>query len=86
MVLAQGGEVSFGWSDSWHQSGEVMLLRGTPKAEGVLSAQGSYRVEGHPEWHWRIELERGTDQLILRMTNISPEGEEEWAVEAIYSR
>lgn len=92
---AQEGEPQFGemlicgntvaWSDSWHQSGEVMLLKG----EGTthVSVTGEYQWQDNPPWGWRIELSNPeSDQLLLLMTNISPEGEEDWAVEANYHR
>ena len=78
--------VTGGWSDSWHQSGAVMALSGADTDSGT-KVSGHYAVEGHPDWGWKIELEsKDKDTLVLRMTNVSPEGEEDWAVEAKYSR
>lgn len=80
-------DVSCGWTDSWHLSNEVMMLRGTGIDGNVVDVQGTYRVEGHPEWGWRIAFSRSElGELKLGMFNISPEGQEEWAVRAIYNR
>jgi hypothetical protein len=71
------------WLDTWHMLFPMMMLRGTAKP---LAVTGSYSVPDHPDWHWRIELITQEDNLALLMTNISPEGQEEWAVRAVYSR
>lgn len=80
-------DVSCGWTDSWHLSSEVMRLQGTGMDGDMVDMHGTYRVEGHPEWGWRIAFSRaGAVGLKLEMFNISPEGEEEWAVRAEYNR
>lgn len=75
---------SVGWCDTWHQSGSVMHLVGEGDGLRVL---GSYSWEGSPPWGWRIEITNPVpDRLLLTMTNICPDGEEEWAVRGEYSR
>ena len=82
-MLINGGTA--GWTDTWHQGGEVMRLQG----EGTthLSVTGEYSWEGSPPWGWRSELSNPAHgELMLTMTNISPDGTEEWAVSAVYHR
>ncbi len=82
LIAAEGKSgTTFGWSDSWHQNIEVMHLRGKN-----ADCKGTYQVEGHPEWGWRIAFSRVGESLQMEMFNISPEGEEEWAVQAVYER
>ncbi len=83
---SEGDAISVGWVDSWHQSADVMKLAGT--SGQCIKVRGTYKVEGHPEWGWRIELEADVarEKVSLKMFNVSPEGEEEWAVAAEYAR
>lgn len=78
-------KVAAAWVDSWHQNSDVMRLEATGFESDSLSFRGNYSVPGHPDWGWGIELIPGKDKFELKMTNISPEGEEEWAVHAIYT-
>ncbi len=80
------GELSCGWSDSWHQSGEVMPLKGDGMADGPARVTGSYGGDEGPAWGWRIEFEQVGEELAFRMVNITPDGEEDWAVQASYRR
>jgi hypothetical protein len=50
------------------------------------NCKGSYQVEGYPEWYWRIVFSRDGDTFKMTMFNISPEGEETLAVDAVYQR
>lgn len=79
------GDVTGGWTDSWHQNTVVMALSGTGM-EDELNLKGEYAVEGHPNWGWRITLAMEGESLSFKMFNVSPEGDEEWAVEGIYAR
>lgn len=82
LIAATGKKgTTFGWSDSWHQNSEVMLLTG----EGA-DCKGTYQVEGYPAWGWRIAFSADVACLKMEMFNISPDGEEEWAVRAVYDR
>jgi len=79
--------VQMGWVDSWHQSADVLFAKGEGFESEAISATGTYPAPEGPDWSWRIGLEfPGDDELVLKMWNISPEGEEEWAVEARYKR
>ena len=75
------------WADSFHTGGTFMSLGpGQRTAQGV-SATGSYAAPPGPDWGWRIALEAtAPSALTLRMYNITPEGEEALAVEAVYTR
>jgi hypothetical protein len=86
MIVAsdESGSASAGWVDSWHMSAEVMAMKGT--VDGSVNLLGSYKVEGHPDWGWRIELRREGEELLLLMFNIGPDGTEEWAVRGTYRR
>lgn len=74
--------VTAGWTDSWHQSGGVMAMKG--EARSTVNLGGHYSVEGHPDWGWRIQFSRSGSDLVLEMFNVTPDGEEEWAVKAVY--
>ena len=83
----ESGVVTCGWSDSWHQNGGVLALTGEGFESGPVKVQASYASDENGDWRWRIELElTGPDSLALRMTNIHPDDQEDWAVEAIYTR
>jgi hypothetical protein len=82
---AKSGKAGAGWADSWHQNGTVMALSGEGM-EGVVTLNGRYAVEGHPDWGWKITIEASESALSLRMDNVTPEGEATWAVEAVYER
>ena len=75
-----------GWADSWHQNGSVMSMNGTGTQSNCVRLTGSYGPEDQPQWGWRIELESIENQLTLRMVNISPDGDETWAVCCDYAR
>jgi hypothetical protein len=85
LACSEEGAQTMAWMDSWHQSGGPMRLAGEEGA--VFSCTGSYgEMEGAEPWGWRISLEPGSDILRLKMVNISPDGEEVWAVSADYRR
>ena len=77
--------VQIGWVDSWHQSTAVMHLVGSESSDGSFKAKGTYAA-GKEVWGWTIEFKMTPDLLTMRMENLTPKGEAEWAVEAIYKR
>jgi len=79
-------EVTAGWSDSWHQRGGVMPLTGTGMHSNHVCVTGSYGAGDGPDWGWGVEFNLDGDTLIFKMTNITPEGDQTWAVHAEYSR
>ena len=81
----KGDKQTGSWLDSWHQNSAIMNLNGYQE-KGIIKLSGKYSVTDHPDWGWRIELHPKEDNLTLKMFNITPNGEEEWAVEATYER
>jgi hypothetical protein len=74
------------WIDSWHANEKPMALTGTITLQGNLDMRGSYSVENHPDWGWRIVLTPADTALQMRMYNVTPEGEEDLAVQADYHK
>lgn len=74
------------WVDSFHNSTGIMFCVGTEKKNG-FSVLGSYPdPSGGPDWGWRTEVELVDDELTITAYNITPEGEEAKATEAILTR
>jgi hypothetical protein len=73
------------WVDSWHNGDKIMAMRGKSGA-GNVTLLGSYAAPPGPDWGWRFVISEEGLKLKLIMTNISPQGEEEPAVEAEYER
>lgn len=84
--LKKGESTSVAWVDSFHQSGKIMVSKGTVGEDGKVDVLGSYEAPPGPDWGWRIQLESDGDTLKLLMFNITPDGEEALAVDATYSR
>lgn len=74
------------WSDSWHSKDVLMLCDGKKAEDGSILLKGYYKVEGHPDWGWRTDIIPGGESLRIVMYNVSPEGEEELAVETDFKR
>lgn len=73
------------WIDSWHM-GPVMM-RCTSDTDAQIDLRGEYEVgDGSPNWGWRITLRAAGDTLTVAMWNISPDGQQVPAVEAVYER
>ncbi|MBS1726877.1 MAG: DUF1579 family protein [Armatimonadetes bacterium] len=79
------GTASMGWSDSWHQNSNVLHLTGAI-SDAKVTCLGHYTWEDSEPFGWEIELALKDGNLVLRMVNIEPSGQREWAVEAIYRR
>ena len=75
------------WIDSWHMGDKGMLCQGEVTEDGVLSVRGEYDVGEGPAWGWRISvIQPDGTSLQMIMNNISPDGQEELAVEATYTQ
>lgn len=75
------------WIDSFHLSDKYMVSEGETDADGSISLKGFYTVPGYPEWGWRTVFDfQSDDSFKIIMYNVSPEGTEEIAVEAVYAR
>lgn len=73
------------WIDTWHMGREVMACEGPADPQGAIAVSGSYAAPPGPDWGWRIEIVAAAGHALrLTMVNVSPEGEEEVAVEAEY--
>ena len=81
------GMASAYWIDTWHMGRQVMAAEGSISQSGEISVLGSFAVPPGPDWGWRTVITPDDGQeLQITMFNISPEGLEELAVEASYSR
>ncbi len=75
------------WVDSWHQSASFMTFAGTAKSPNSITALGSYPAPTGPDWGWRVSVTaESRDRFVMRMWNITPDGQEMQAVEAVYAR
>jgi len=74
------------WTDSWHSKDTLMLCNGTIDADGRISVVGSYAVPEHSDWGWRTEIIPGENAFRYAMYNVTPEGEEEIAIETDFQR
>jgi hypothetical protein len=70
--------------DSWHLSSASMRQVGM--TDEAIDVFGEYEVEGHPNWGWRTRIDIKDESVTVRMWNVSPEGNEDRAVEAVYRR
>lgn len=74
------------WSDSWHLSNNLMLCDGNIANGKLLNVKGYYKVTDHPDWGWRTEVTANGSVFRYVMYNVSPEGDEELAVEMDFER
>lgn len=74
------------WTDTFHSGNSLMYCLGTSDENGKISVTGSYAAGDGPDWHWRTEIEPGDDSFKYLMVNISPDGEEQWAVEMNFTK
>jgi hypothetical protein len=75
------------WVDSWHMSNKFMTCRGAAEPDGAIVVRGSYAALPGPDWGWRMVIGPGDgDTFRLVMYNISPDGQEDLAVEASYTK
>jgi hypothetical protein len=73
--------------DSWHMNGKVMACQGTVGEDSVISLLGSYEAPPGPDWGWRIVITPGEGETLgMTMYNITPDGQEDLAVQADYTR
>jgi Protein of unknown function (DUF1579) len=94
---AQSGVLLFGfsdeqkaasaaWIDSFHMSTKIMFCNGTA-ADRSADLRGSYEAPPGPDWGWRITIRSvSATELQIVMHNISPEGQEDLAVQIDYTR
>ena len=74
------------WIDSWHNGDKFMNFEGTIEGNSI-KLKGFYKVPDHPDWGWKTEIRFENDNSFeIIMHNVTPEGEESVAVEAVYTR
>lgn len=84
---ASSGVTTAGWVDSWHQSGGVLNCKGSLLEDGTIQVQGHYPAPPGPDWGWRITIAKRSDnELQMLMHNITPDGTEDLAVQADYTK
>jgi len=75
------------WVDSWHMNNKIMACQGGIDDKGVIDLLGSYEAPPDPDWGWRIRLSSSNGSTLqMVMYNVTPDGEEDLAVQAEYSR
>jgi hypothetical protein len=74
------------WIDSWHNGDKFMNCEGTFEGNSI-KIKGFYKVPDHSDWGWKTEINFETEDFFkIIMHNVTPEGEESLAVEAVYTR
>jgi hypothetical protein len=64
-----------------------MTCQGASEENHSMSVKGSYAAPPGPDWGWRIVIHSPDEQnLHMVMYNSTPEGQEDLAVEAKYTR
>lgn len=77
---------SAAWVDSFHMSAKVWPCAGTC-ADGCAELRGTYAAPPGPDWSWRIAIRLvSPNELTIVMHNISPEAQEDLAVQIGYAR
>jgi hypothetical protein len=81
------GKVTAAWIDSWHYGEKIMICHGKVAENSGVNVLGFYPAPEGSDWGWRTVVEPIKDDAFhLLMYNITPQGVEMLAVEAIYSR
>lgn len=83
---ASRGLITSQWIDSWHMGDKAMACEGPVVAGEPISVRGSYAAPAGPDLGWRIIVAIKDQRLQVAMHNINPDGREDLAVEAEYSR
>ena len=83
---ASRGLITSQWIDSWHMGDKAMACEGPVVAGEPISVRGSYAGPAGPDWGWRIIVAIKDQRLHVAMHNVTPDGREDLAVEAEYSR
>jgi Protein of unknown function (DUF1579) len=89
MLISQDAKstaVTMIYTDSWHLGHIFMECKGTADESGKIDIKGYYAVPDHPDWGWRTEIIPGDDAFRFNVYNVTPEGEEEIAVEGEFTR
>ena len=77
---------SAAWADSFHMSTKILACTGTA-ADTSADLRGSYAAPPGPDWGWRITIRSvSQNEFTIVMHNISPEAQEDLAVQIDYTR
>lgn len=77
---------SAAWVDSFHMSSKILSCLGR-FADGAVDVLGSYAAPPGPDWGWRMAIRTvSQNEMQIVMHNISPEGQEDLAVQADFTR
>ncbi|MEP7272346.1 MAG: DUF1579 family protein [Acidobacteriota bacterium] len=75
------------FADSWHMSAKILYCEGSINEDGVIDFKGFYEAPPDPDWGWRTTISlNSAGKLQMVMHNCSPDGVEDLAVRAEYSR
>lgn len=84
--IRDDGSATALWTDSWHSAKVLMQCKGKVTDDGGIDLYGNYSVPEHPDWGWRTEVTPKNGGFRYVMYNVSPEGDEELAVETDFAR
>lgn len=79
-------EISLYWGDTWHMGNQILVCKGKAASSREICVTGSYAAPPGPDWGWRIVLKADGSLVTLHMYNITPEGQEAIAVEALLEK
>ena len=78
--------VNAAWVDSRHSNTTPLILSGKISEQKSIDVRGTYQIQNRPDWGWRIVITPAENDLRMTMYNITPEGVEDLAVQAVYQR
>ena len=81
-----GARVTAQWVDTWHMSDRLMACSGAAGDGCEIVVRGAYAAPPGPDWGWRTLVAPASRRLRIVMHNITPDGREDTAVEAMYER
>jgi len=74
------------WIDSFHTGSQIMSFAGPLRDDGEISVLGSYQA-GAERWGWRTAYRlEAPGTLVVRAWNITPDGQEQRAIETRLTR
>lgn len=73
------------WFDSFHMANDFLDCEGSSDG-GEINFTGSYAAPVGPHWRWRTILKNEDGAFRVQMYNIHPNGTEDLAVDAVYSK